>query len=180
MSNQQTRLIVMRVLPIARRKPLFLIVSLAVLLLFVLAACGPTGGSGPSTTATPTPTPPPGPGNNAPDGCPSRAAVTTPPQPDVTIKLSQANAPVIAHVGQVVEIQLPSALSWTGPTSSGGGLQLQTPAGYLSATQGMCIWRFKALSVGTTHLTFFARPICKQGQLCPQYVVAVSFTIEVK
>ncbi len=162
---------------IARQKPLFLIVSLAALLTFGLAACGSTGGSGPGSTPTPTP----GQGYGTAHGCPSDAVVTpAPPAANVTVKLTDANSTITAHVGDVIEIQLPFGLRWTGPTTSGGGLQLQTPAGYASTATGMCIWRFSALSAGTTHLTFLARAICKEGQYCPQYVLAIPFTIVVK
>ena len=114
-------------------------------------------------------------------GCPSDAVVTpTPPVANVTIKLSDTNAPVTAHVGDVIEIQLPFGLRWTGPTLSGGGLHMQTPAGYASTALGMCIWRFSALSVGTIHLTFFAMALCQKGQFCPHYVLAFLFTIVVK
>jgi len=162
----------------ASQKSLFLLVSLATLLAFVLAACGGTG-SGIGSTPTPTSTTVQGYGTT--HGCPSDAVVTSaPPAANVTVKLTDANAPVTAHVGDVLEIQLPFGLRWTGPTLSGGGLHMQTPAGYASTALGMCIWRFSALGVGTIHLTFFARALCQKGQFCPHYVLAFSFTIVVK
>jgi hypothetical protein len=166
---------------LAGQKPLFLVVSLAALLTFVLAACGLNGGSGSGTSSTPTPTPTPVQGYGTAHGCPSDAVVTpAPPAATVTVTLTSANTPVTAHVGDVIEIQLPFGLRWTGPTLAGGGLQLQAPAGYASTTTGMCIWRLRAWSAGTTRLTFFARALCKQGQLCPHYVLALPFTIVVK
>jgi len=162
----------------ASQKPLFLLVSLAALLTFVLAACG---GTGSGTGSTPTPTPTSVQGYGTVHGCPSDAVVTPAPSTaNVTIKLSDANAAVTAHVGDVLEIQLPFGLRWTGPTIPGGGLHLQTPAGYASTALGMCIWRFNTTSAGTTHLTFFARALCQKGQFCPQYVLAFPFTIVVK
>ena len=162
----------------ASHKQLFLLVSLAMLLTFVLAACGGTG-SGIGSTPTPTPTTVQGYGTA--HGCPSDAVVTpTPPTANVTVKLTDANATVTAHVGDVLEIQLPFGLRWTGPTLSGGGLHVQTPAGYASTALGMCIWRLGAIGAGTTHLTFFARAICQKGQFCPHYVLAFPFTIVVK
>ncbi len=162
-------------------KPFFLLVSLvslATLLTFVLAACGGTG-SGIGSTPTSTPTSVQGYGTA--HGCPSDAIVTpTPPIANVTIKLSDTNAAVTAHVGDVLEIQLPFGLRWTNPTIARGELHVQTPAGYASTVLGMCIWRFKASRVGTTHLTFFARALCQAGQFCPQYVLAFPFTIVVK
>jgi len=158
-------------------KPFYLLVSLAALLILMLAACGGTAGIG----STPTPIPTSVQGYGTVHGCPSDAVVTSAPSTaNVTIKLSDANAAVTARVGDVLEIQLPFGLRWTGPTISGGGLRVQTPAGYASAALGMCIWRFKALSAGTTHLTFFAMAICQNGQFCPQYVLALPFTIVVR
>jgi hypothetical protein len=165
----------------ARHKLLFLLVSLAVLLPFGLAACGLTGGSSSGPGSTPTPTPTTVQGYGTTHGCPSDTVVTpAPPAANVTVTLTDANAPVTAHVGEVIEIQLPFGLRWSGPTISGGGLHLQTPSGYASTATGMCIWRFSALRAGTTHLTFVARAICQQGQYCPQYIMAIPFTIVVK
>lgn len=149
------------------------IVSPVLLLLFVFAACGPT-------STGPTPTPTSGQGYGTAHGCPSDARVKPePPTANVTLTLSDANVTVTAHVGDVIEIQLPFGQRWTGPTPSGGGLQLQTPAGYASTTKGMCIWRFHALGAGTTRLTFFARALCRKDQPCPHYVLAIPFTIVV-
>ena len=136
----------------ANYKQLFLLVSLAALLTFVLDACGGTG-SGIGSTPTPTSTAVPGYGTG--HGCPSDAVVTSaPPAADVTITLSDANAVVAAHVGDVLEIHLPFGLRWTGPTISGSGLLVHTPAGYASTALGMCIWRFDALRCrdDTSHL----------------------------
>ena len=156
---------------LASQKPLLLVVSFAALLTFVLAACGLTGGPGSGTGSTPTPTPPPVQGYGTVHGCPSDAVVTPAlPAANVTVNLTKANTTVTAHVGDVIEIQLPFGLRWTGPTIAGGGLQLQPPTGYASIAMGMCIWRFRARSAGTSQLTFFARALCQQGQLCPQYV----------
>ncbi len=164
---------------IAGHKALLFIVSLVALLPLVLAACGSTGGPGAGSTPTPSPTTVQGYGTA--HGCPSDAVVTpAPPTANVTVKMTDANTTVTAHVGDVIEIQLPFGLRWTGPTTLGGALQLQTPAGYASTAIGMCIWRFSASSAGTTHLTFFARAICQKDQYCPQFILAIPFTIVVK
>src|SRR5450759_1959163 len=157
---------------IARQPPLFLMVSLAALLTLVLVACGSTGAPGPGTGSTPTLTSTSGGGYGTAHGCPSDAVVTPATlAANVTVKLSDANTPITTHVGEVIEIQLPFGLRWTGPTISGGGLSLQTPAGYASPAMGMCLWRFNALSAGTTRLTFSAMALCVKGQVCPQYVL---------
>jgi hypothetical protein len=86
---------------------------------------------------------------------------------------------ITAHQGDVIEIQLPFGQQWNGPTTSQGTLQLQTPYGYPSQTANSCIWRFTAQGTGTTQLEFYGKAICKAGQMCPQYVVSVPFSIHV-
>jgi hypothetical protein len=172
-------------IPIASQKPRprILIVSLAALLVVVLAACGTNGkaGSGTGSGSTPTPTPTTIPGYGAVNGCPSDAVVTSaPPVPNVTVKLTDANSTVTAHVGDVIEIQLPFGQKWTGPAFTGGELQLQTPAGYASTATKMCIWRLSSQSAGMTHLTYSVGVICKKGLPCPRYMSDVTFTIVVK
>jgi len=166
---------------LAGQKQLVLIVSFGVLLAYVLTACGSSGGPGPGTGSTPTLAPTPGQGYGTAHGCPSDAVVTPePPAANVTVTLSDANRMLTARVGDVIGIHLPFGLRWTGPAISGGELQLQTPAGYASPSIGMCIWRLSALHAGTTHLLFSAMALCNDGHPCPQYVLAVPFTIVVK
>jgi len=93
--------------------------------------------------------------------------------------MSNSNTTVTAHKGDVIEIQLPFGQLWNGPTTSQGALQLQTPYGYASQTAKSCIWRFTAQGTGTTQLIFYAKAICKKGQMCPQYVMSVPFSIHV-
>lgn len=167
---------------VSNQKPvsLLLTVSLALLFVFVLAACGSNGGigSGPASTATLQPTIVQG--NGTDSGCPNNAIVATSPTANVTVKLADAHSTVIAHVGDVIEVQLPFGLRWTGPTASVGELQLQTPAGYAATATKMCIWHYNAQSAGVAHLTFLARVICKKDILCPLAVRIVMFTIKVK
>jgi hypothetical protein len=99
---------------------------------------------------------------------------------NVVLKPSNSNTTINAHQGDVIEIQLPYGQLWNGPTTSQGGLHLQTPAGYASGTTNACIWRFTAQGTGTTHLNFYGKALCKKGELCPQYVMSVPFTINVK
>jgi len=105
---------------------------------------------------------------------------TTSSPANVVLKTSNSNKTVTAHQGDVIEIQLPFGQLWNGPTTSQGVLQLQTPYGYASQTANSCIWRFTAQGTGTTQLNFYGRAMCKKGQMCPQYVVSVPFSIQVK
>ena len=167
---------------IIRRRSFLFLVPLALVLAFVLAACGSNGGT--STGAGPTSTPTSRPTTVSvatPEGCPNNAAVN-PPQnkPNVTVLLKNSNGTITAHNGDLIEVRLPFGEQWSGPTTSQGELQLQTPAGYALNSDKVCIWRFIAQGSGMTQLTFSAKAICQKGQLCPQYVLNVPFSINVK
>ena len=173
----------MRIVQIDRRKSLWLIFSLATALVFVLTACGANTGTGSgsgstSTGSTPAPT---ATSIVTHKGCPSNAVIgTSSPQANIVLKPSNSNADVNAHQGDVIEVQLPFGQLWNGPTTSQGVLQLQTPAGYASQTANSCIWRFTAQGAGTAQLSFYGKPMCQKGQMCPQYVMSVPFTVTVK
>jgi hypothetical protein len=170
----------MRTVQIDRRKSLWLIISLATALAFILTACGTNSNSGSSSNSNGTTPAPIATSTVNSHGCPSNAVVNTASTPaNVVLKTSNSNATVTAHQGDVIEIQLPFGQLWNGPTTSQGVLQLQTPYGYVSQTANSCIWRFTAQGAGTTQLNFFGRAICKKGQLCPQYVISVPFSIHV-
>ena len=158
------------------RQPLLFISLLGIALMFVLAACGAstTGTSGSAPTATVS-------GYGSAYGCPSDAVVTTPSSSaNITIQPSQANSTVLAHTGDIIEIRLPFNSKWSGPTTSQGILELQTPSGYASKTNSACIWRFVAMGTGTIELNYTRQALCKPGELCPQYIMNVPFTITVK
>ena len=173
---------------VIRRQSLSFIVPLALLLalVFTLAACGTntTTGAGSTPTSAPTSAPTRGattaPGKTA-NGCPT-SAVVNPPQktPNVTLHMTNSNSTAIAHTGDLIEVQLPFGHQWSGPTTSQGTLELQSPSGYASSTLKACIWQFIAQGTGASQLSFTGRPICAAGQLCPQYIINVPFTIEVK
>ena len=170
----------MRTVQIDRRKSLWLIISLATALAFILTACGTNSNSGSSSTSTGTNPAPIATSTPNSYGCPSDTVVNTASPPaNVVLKTSNSNSMVTAHQGDVIEIQLPFGQLWNGPTASQGALQLQTPYGYVSQTANSCIWRFTAQGAGTTQLNFYGRAICKKGQLCPQYVISVPFSIHV-
>ena len=170
---------------IIRRRGFVLIVPLLVILAMLFAGCGASGsgtstGSGSESSPTPAPTTVKGYGTAY--GCPSDAVVTPPAgQPNVTIKLTDSNTTINAHTGDVIEVHLPFGQLWSGPTMSPSNiLQMQTPAGYALKSAKVCVWRFTAQSSGTEHLTFSAKAMCKPGELCPQYVLSVPFTIDCK
>src|SRR5579871_6938708 len=140
----------------ARRSVWFVLGSLLVLLVFVLAACGYNGGgstntgSGSTTGTTPT-------ASASAYGCPGTVMTTAPAPANIVLKPSNSNTTVTAHVGEVVEIELPFGQTWTGPMTSQGGLQLQGPAGSAVTASKVCVWRFTAQDTGTTQVEFYGR-----------------------
>lgn len=169
----------MRAVQIDGRRSIWLIISLATALVFVLAACGANSGSG--TTSTGSTPPPTSTGGVNPHGCPSNAVISTAPTAaNVVLKPSNSSKTVNAHQGDVIEIRLPFGQLWNGPTTSQGVLQLETPAGYAWTATNSCVWRFTAQGTGITQLNFFGKAMCKKGQMCPQYIMSLPFTINVK
>lgn len=169
---------------VIRRQSFSFIVPLVLflVLLFTLAACGANGATGAGSTPTSAPTTgtPTAPGKIT-NGCPNSAVATSPQKtPNVTLHVANGNSITTAHKGDLIEVQLPFGQQWAGPTASQGVLELQTPSGYASTTLKMCIWQFIAQGTGTSQLRFTGRAICGAGQLCPQYIQSVPFTVEVK
>lgn len=165
---------------VIRRQSHSFIVPLVLLcvVLFTLAACGSstTTGAGSTPTSGTTPT-----AGKTPSGCPNTAGVTPSQKiPNVTLHVADGNSTSSAHQGDLIEVQLPISQKWSGPTTSQGVLELQSPYGYVEPTLKMCIWQFVAKGSGTAHLNFTGRAICLPGQLCPQYVMSVPFVVVVK
>jgi len=172
--------IVMHTVHSGRRQIFWLATLLAVVFTFILAACGSSTGTGPGASPSPTPTYTTVKGYGTTYGCPSDVLVNPQPStPNVVINVTQSNSTITAHSGNIIEVHLPFGQNWRGPSASQGVLDLQAPFGYALKDKGVCVWRFVAQGTGTTNLTFTGRAICKQGQLCPQYVLKVPFTVKV-
>ena len=169
-----------------RRHAFVLVVPLVAILAVLVAACGASdsgtstgsGSSGSGSNPTPAPTSVKGYGTTY--GCPSDVVVNSGAQPNVVITLKDSNTTINAKTGDVIEVQLPFGQQWTGPATVPGILQMQTPSGYAVKTAKVCVWRFNAQSSGTAQISFSGKAICKAGEMCPQYVMAVLFTIDIK
>ncbi|MEO7021365.1 MAG: hypothetical protein ABI234_14510 [Ktedonobacteraceae bacterium] len=175
---------------VARHTSSWFAITLLILLMFTLAACGTNVGNNGSTTtgsvpsgSTPAPSPTATHGlANTSTGCPNSATITTQPAAaSVVLKNSGVNNTTTVKKGDTVEVDLPFGHNWAGPTNNPQGLlAMQDPSGYASPVDKVCVWRFVATNTGTTEISFTGRPICEKGQLCPAYIMAVSFTIEVQ
>ena len=102
------------------------------------------------------------------------------PTPNVTVTAGQATSTITALTGNLIAFLLPFGSRWTGPTTSQGNLALLPPAGYADTTAHACVWRFVAQRTGVTQLAFTGGPLCSPGQLCPFFVMLLSFTVVVK
>lgn len=163
-----------------QRRSLLSIGGFLLMLVFVLAACGTntTVGSSPQAGKTPTPTATHQAGTA---GCPGGTTSDTAQTPaNVVLTKKNTGSTVNVSKGQIVEVRLEQGLSWAGPAKLASSvLELQGTAGSASASDHTCVWRFLAVGAGKTQLSFTGRPICKKGQMCPMYIMAVPFTIEV-
>jgi hypothetical protein len=170
----------MRILHGKRQRSLFYIGLLGIILALVLAACGGSGNGTINPGGPMKPAPTAAPGNSTANGCPSDMVVNNQPQAGVTVKPSGASTTITAHPGEVITVLMPFGHKWTGPTSSQGILELQSPYGYASKANNACVWNFVARSAGTAHLNFQGQAICKKGGMCPMYVMLIPVTINVK
>ena len=166
---------------VIRRQSIFFIIPLTLILAFVLASCGSNGGTttgAPGNTPTTTPT---GVSTTAAHGCPG-GIPANPPQGSATVivQFKKSENTVTAHKGDVIEVRLPFGQVWSGPTTSQGVLQLQTPYGYASTAAKACIWRFTAVGTGTVQLSYSGRALCPKDGMCAMYVLLARFTIDVK
>jgi hypothetical protein len=162
-----------------RRRVLVPAGALILVLVFLLTACGThttTGAPAGGKTATATLSPIPG-----TRSCPGTAVVTAQPAPAGLILTNKDSGSTINVTrGETIEVNLPFDHAWSGPADlSPGLLTMQTPAGYTAPALGACVWRFTATGTGTVRLSFVGRPICEKGQVCPMYVMAVIFTLDI-
>src|SRR5437764_12464818 len=103
----------MRTVQIDRRKSLWLIISLATALAFILTACGTNSNSGSSSTSTGTTPAPIATSTVNLYGCPSNALVGTSSTPaNVVLTTSNSNTTVTTHQGDVMEVQLNFSQLW--------------------------------------------------------------------
>lgn len=114
------------------------------------------------------------------NGCPSNVVVGGAPAANVILHSKDAANPTTAHIGNIIEFQLPFGQKWSGPLKSQDNLALQSPFGYASSTNHSCVWRFIAKNAGTTQVSFYGQMLCKPGSICAQYVFTTTFTVTVQ
>lgn len=185
------------------RRSALISISLCLLIVLVLTACGSktttgdssTTGSSPAVTATGTSSTP---SSNAPttqttpavvkgygttNGCPSDAVVDTKQfAANVVVTLDKTKDPIPVHVGDHIEIRLPFGKQWQGPpaTYKQTVMTPQQPAGFANKAEKACVWNFIAKQSGTAEIVFTDRPLCKPRQMCPMYIMDIPFTFKVQ
>lgn len=151
---------------------------LVLVLVFLLTACGSrtTTGSSAGSGATPSPTQSPASGN----GCPGNVLTTRLAPAGVVLTDKNNGSTIKVSRGEIIEVDLPFGHVWSGPVNFLPGLlTMQTPAGYASPALGACVWRFTPTGTGTVRLSFVGQPLCGKGQVCPMYVLAILFTLDI-
>ena len=172
--------------------PLTLTLTLGLL----VAGCGVTTANGGesasgtpsatiSATATSSPAPPSAPtptrtatGGNSAVACPDSS--DGPGNPALILTPNTPDRAGSAHVGDVVQVRLPTSSKWSyAPAQSTGALSPTQPSGVLIHSLNSCVWSFKAAADGTQTLSFTGQAICMAGQPCADYRIALSFTVTV-
>lgn len=157
-------------------------VVLALALALMVAGCGVTTANG-GEASTGTPPPVATPTRTSTEGssaaaCPesSQSAgnptlILTPTTPD------RAGS---AHIGDIVQVRLPTTSKWSYvPTQSSDAISPTQPSGVLIHSLTACVWSFKAVAAGTQTLPFAGQAICKAGQPCADYRIAMTFSVTV-
>ncbi len=142
----------------------------------LVAGCGATSGGSSGTLARPC---------SGPDGSVSDVGkvdlVLTTTSPRATGTPGAGGFSPIegnAHVGDVIQIQLPTTNQWNLSMVT-GTLRLLSPAAVLDKHASACFWNFTATTTGDTRLDFVGGALCEIGQACPAYARLESFLVHV-
>jgi hypothetical protein len=148
-----------------------------------LASGTPSATTGATATASPAPPSAPTPtrtatGGNSAVACPESSQ--GPGQPTLILTPTTPNRAGSAHVGDIVQVRLPTTSKWTyAPAQSTGALSPTQPSGVLIHSLNSCVWSFEAVATGTQTLPFSGQAICKPGQPCADYRIAMMFSVTV-
>jgi hypothetical protein len=96
----------------------------------------------------------------------------------VVLTPTNARQPATVHVGDLVQVRLPTSLRWT---LDGVPTHL-SPVGQGSVQDGTlnaCVWTFRAVSQGTAALHYTGSAICEGAKPCAQFALAMDFTVNV-
>lgn len=166
-------------------------------LLAMLAGCGVTTGAGgeqgaseaPSPTGTtqsaevsPTATSRPAATKTATasSAMPCPASDQEAGNPALILTPTTPNRSGAAHIGDIVQVRLPTTTKWSFTSAQpAGALTATQPSGVLIHAVNACVWSFQAAAAGTATLSFIGQAICEPGKPCPNYRLAMNFTVTV-
>ncbi len=150
----------------------YLVGAAILLLLVVLAACG-----GQSTLKTGTI---PGAGGISSQPCTGgTGSASDAGTPKLVLTPSTPNLTGSAHVGDLVQVQLPTTSHWDFEASVTSVTPLQ-PSGFQDQALKVCVWNFHMQATGNTTLTFLQTALCGGGGTpCANYAKNVKFTVQV-
>jgi hypothetical protein len=122
---------------------------------------------------------------SGPDGTVSAighvALVLSPSSPQATVTpggVGFAPKEGSAHVGDLIQVQLPVTQRWGDPKIS-GGVSLLAPAGVQDTARNVCFWNFKATSKGDATIEFVGGALCAPNQPCPLYAILESYLVHI-
>ena len=185
----------------ASRARRMLVLALGVICLLgalALAGCGATtttgvgGGGGLANSGTPqsapgsagSGTPPGGGAINGTTVRPCTGAPVAPAKtPNIVLTVKNSHQTTKAHVGDVIEIALPSGMNWNapgmGPNSPNSTLTPLQPQGGMDEHSQTCRWVYQAHAKGMVTLTYTGVLRCESGTGCPAIAEDEAFTIQV-
>ncbi len=99
-------------------------------------------------------------------------------QPALTLSDATADKTGAAHVGDLVQVQLPGDWRWE-LNGAPANLTATPYAGAYDQARQICFWNFTAASASSVTVHFTGTPRCEGGQPCPTIARVDDFTIHV-
>ena len=100
--------------------------------------------------------------------------------PTIVLTVKNSHQTTRAHVGDVIEIDLPAKMHWNTPdVSANKTLTPLQPQGAMDDQAQTCRWVYQASAAGTATLSYVGVMICESGAACPAVAEDEAFTIRV-
>ena len=159
-----------------------------------LAGCGATTtgvGGGPTNgnSGAPNPGGPRIPGTGTTGGaingttvrpCMGNSSAAPEKTPTIVLTVKNSHQTTQAHVGDVIEIELPVKMSWNSPiVQENGMLTPLQPQGGVDEQSQTCRWVYEAHAKGSLTLTYTGVFRCESGVACPAIAEDEEFTIQI-
>lgn len=159
-----------------------------------LAGCGVTttttgvGGGGPTNSGSANSGAPGTPGSGATGGdihgttvrpCMGSSSAAPAKTPTIVLTVKNSHQTTQAHVGDVIEIQLPAKMTWNAPFVQNGTLTPLQPQGGMDEQSQTCRWVYQAHAKGALTLTYTGVFRCESGVACPAIAEDEEFTIQI-